>query len=337
MTIDRSATPSIASRLERSARMFVPFLVSGALLAYLLRRIDIRVALDYMTAEVLIRFSLPLLLFLGITLLIEAQCLHRVVCANPADATPLDRTTAARIKAACYLLGLLNYALGAAGLAVLLRRRAGASLAAAAGMVFLISLFDIGAVLACAATGAALLESDTFGVRLGVLAGLILAIVAGFVFLRAPISMGPLDAVRDLPILRAPRTAPLALLVEIGILRLLFVGCFVALVGALFWSFGIEVGWVRLTLNVAIILVVSALPIAAGGLGTGQIVFVALFSGVAPDAQLLSASIVLSVEIIAARALIGLCFAPEFTREALAAARAGTVEADDGPGENASR
>lgn len=73
-------------------------------------------------------------------------------------------------------------------------------------------------------------------------------------------------------------------------------------------------------------LVVSALPIAAGGLGTGQIVFVELFSGLAPDAQLLAASIVFSIGMILARALIGFFFAPEFTREALAAAREAAEE-----------
>jgi hypothetical protein len=322
LTVEAPVKRSLLARLERVARFTVPFLVSGALLAYLFRRIDIRLALEYMTGDVLLRFLLPLLVFLGVTLLVEAQCLHRVTLANPADARPLSRTTAARIKAACYLLGLLNYAIGAVGVSVLLRRRTGASLAAAAGMVFLISLFDIGSVLAWVATGAALLGSDAFGVRLGLLGGLILAIAAGFIFLRAKVSMGPLDVVRDLAILRAPRTAPAALLVEIAILRLLFVSCFVALAAALFWAYGIEVGLIRLGLNVGILLVVSALPIAAGGLGTGQIVFVELFSGLAPDAQLLSASIVFSLGMIISRSLIGLFFAPEFTREAFAAARA---------------
>ncbi len=326
MTIEAPVKRSSLARLERIARAAIPFLVSGALLTYLFRRIDIRVALDYMTADILLRFSLPLLLFLGITLLIEAQCLHRVTLANQRDAKPLSRVTAARIKAACYLLGLLNYALGAGGLSILLQRRTGASLGAAAGMVFLIALFDIGSVLAWVAGGAALLQSDAFGVRLGLLGGVILAIVAGFVFLRAPIALGPLEAVRNLAILRAPRTASATLLFEIGVLRLLFVSCFVALTGALFWAFGIEVGLIQLGLNVGLMLVVSALPIAAGGLGTGQIVFVELFSGLAPDAQLLAASIVFSIGMILARALIGFFFAPEFTREALAAAREAAEE-----------
>jgi hypothetical protein len=68
-------------------------------------------------------------------------------------------------------------------------------------------------------------------------------------------------------------------------------------------------------------LVVSALPIAAGGLGTGQLVFVELFRGFASAAELLAASLFSSFGLIATRALLGLSFAFEFTREALDATR----------------
>jgi len=309
-------------RERRILRTAAPFAVSLILLVYVFARIDLHSALGYLNGRVLLRFLGPLLLFNVATLAIEARCLHRVTVSNPDDARPLGHATAARIKAACYLLGLLNYALGAAGLSMLVQRRTGASLAAAAGMVFLISLLDIGSVLVWVTTGAILLQTDAFGVRLGTLAAMIGAIVLGFVFLRLPISMGPLEVVRQLPVFRAPRTVGIPLLLEIGLLRLLFVGCFVALVAALFWSFGIDVAFTRLALGVGVMLIVSALPIAAGGLGTGQIAFVELFSGVAPDPQLLSGSILLSIGMIAVRAVVGLGFASEFTREALTAARA---------------
>jgi uncharacterized membrane protein YbhN (UPF0104 family) len=147
------------------------------------------------------------------------------------------------------------------------------------------------------------------------------AIVAGFVFLRTPMHLGPFEKLRRLDVFKAPRTAPVSLLLELAILRLLFVGCFVALMMALFWAFEIEVGAVRVGLNTAIMLVVSALPIAAGGLGTGQLVFVELFRGFASAAELLAASLFSSFGLIATRALLGLSFAFEFTREALDATR----------------
>lgn len=324
----RSKPGSLGRRIERLARAAVPFVISAALLAYLFDRIDVRLALDYLTLDVLARFALPLVLWSVVTLVIEAQCLHRVARAN---SQTLSRVVAARIKAACYLLGILNYALGAAGLTLLMRRRTGVGLGECAGMVFLISLFDMGSVLFWFAAGGSLLQAEqagsTLGLRIGLVTMLIGAIVAGFVFLRAKRPMGPLDRIRELDVLRAPRTAPVGLLVELGLLRLAFVGSFVALTGALLWSFGLSVDPFRLAMNVGVMLVVSVLPIAAGGLGTGQVAFVELFSGVAPDAQLLAASILLTLGVLGTRAIVGLGFASEFTREALEAAREG--DADD--------
>ena len=315
-------------RAREMLRRTLPFVVSAALLAYLFTRIDIRVALDHLTIAKMLAFLPPLALFSIVTLLIEAQCLHRVVAANAANEegagieTPLDRLTAARIKAACYLLGVLNYALGAGGLSVLLRRRTGATIAGAVGMVFVISLFDVGSVLVWTGIGGALLPRSEDLLRFGVIGGLVTAIVAGFAFLRAPVPLGPLDRVRDLPILAPARHSPLGLLVEIGALRLLFVGCYVALVGALRRVFGVEVEIMALAFNVGVMLVVSALPVAAGGLGTGQVVFVELFSGAAPDPVLFAMSVFFSMAMILSRALLGALFASEFAREAYLASKA---------------
>lgn len=319
-------TASVApSRWRRVLRVALPFAISAGLLAWVFSRIDAREALAYARGEVVLRFLGPLLLFNVATLLIEARCLHRVAGATRAS---LGIWTAARIKAASYLLSVLNYAVGAAGLSVLLRRRAGVGLADAASMVFLITLFDIGSVLASVAIGASFLEVEALGVRIGLVGALIAAIGAGFVFLRAPVGLGALDGLRQLDVFRAPRTAPIPLLIELGCLRSLFVLCYVALAWSLFAAFGIEIGLARAALGIAILLIVSVLPIAAGGLGTGQIAFVAIFSGLAPDAELLAASILFSLGLVSMRALLGLVFAPEYTREALAATREEAASTD---------
>ncbi len=306
---------------NKMLRRTLPFLVSGAALFYLFARIDLRVALDYFTLPVLLGFLGPLLLFSVATLAIEAWCLHRIAAATP-SAAPLSWLTAARIKLACYLLGVLHYALGAGGVSVLLRRRTGVSLADAIGMVFVITLFDMGSVLLWAGLGGALQPETAGFLRFGVIGALLAAIIAGFAFLRAPLNLGPLEPLRGLPILGAARTLPLPLLAEIGFLRLIFVGCFVVLVRALFVCFDVEAGWLELAVKVGVMLVVSALPLAAGGLGTGQLVFVELFAGSANEAKLLAMSVLLSVALIISRAVLGLLFASEFAREAYAVSRA---------------
>ena len=54
-------------------------------------------------------------------------------------------------------------------------------------------------------------------------------IVAGFAFLRAPFSMGPLDKIRHLTVFQAARTLPLGLLTKLGLLRFGFVTSFLFL------------------------------------------------------------------------------------------------------------
>jgi hypothetical protein len=68
--------------------------------------------------------------------------------------------------------------------------------------------------------------------------------------------------------------------------------------------------------------VVSALPIAVAGLGTGQVAVVAVFGHLADDEKLLALSLVLTAGLLALRAAMGLTMAREFTREALEESRA---------------
>jgi ABC-type sulfate transport system permease component len=78
---------------------------------------------------------------------------------------------------------------------------------------------------------------------------------------------------------------------------------------------------VQFVINTCILLLIAALPIAAAGLGTGQLAFVALFERWSDPETLLAASLTLSLAMIVTRAGMGLLFAREFTREALTASR----------------
>jgi len=307
-----------SGRLGRTLRWVLPFIVSAAFLAYILKGMELGAVLERMTPHVALYFLPPLLIFLVVTLLIEALCLLLVV-RDPEGV--LNVTTGARIKAASYLLGLLNYALGAGTLSLLLARRTGTTIADAAGSVFVIGLFDLGSLLICVLAGAAMLGADAPGVQAGVvvLAGGL--IVAGFAFLRAPFSMGPLDRVRHLTIFQAARTLPVGLLTKLGLLRFGFVTSFLLLAWSLMIAFQVSVPPIHFVVNTSILLLIAALPIAAAGLGTGQLAFVALFERWADPETLLAASLTMSFALILSRAGMGLFFAGEFTREALRASR----------------
>jgi hypothetical protein len=297
----------------------LPFAVSALALAWVFSRFDlgqVMGALDWRVAQVLV----PALLAYGVaTLVLEARSILRLL---PAPPSAFGAWTAARIKCASYLLGIVNYALGGAALAVLLRRRAGLALGEAAGVVLLISLTDLCVVLALGALGAAA-QAGGPAVRAGVVATAGVGFFGGLVLLRLPRSLGPLERIRSLSVFDALRHTPSPRLAELALIRIAFGACFLAVSAAAFAAFQVEVEPARLVAGVMILAVLGALPIAVAGLGIGQIAAVEVFRGVAPAETLIALSLVLSTGMIALRAAMGVLFAREFTREALAETRAG--------------
>ncbi|MCS5635828.1 MAG: lysylphosphatidylglycerol synthase domain-containing protein [Myxococcota bacterium] len=292
-----------------------PFLVSALLLAWIFSDIDFDRILAKLDSQTLVTFIPALVAFLGVSLLIEAICLVDVV----SHTHPFSNlVVAARIKAASYPLGILNYALGIGAVTLLLRRRVGMSLSEAAGAVFVIGLFDLGTLVGVIVLAAALMGTNAPGLQIGIVIAVAAAIVLGFTVLRAPISLGWLDGLRNSRVLVAARTLPLPVLLRLAGLRLVFTANFIALGWAVLQVFGVTgIPVLSLALNICVLLIVAALPIAAAGLGTGQVAFVELFRPWADPATLLAASLTLSFGLIVTRASIGLLFAREFTAEAL--------------------
>jgi hypothetical protein len=255
-----------------------------------------------------------LLLFCAVTLWLEAVSIHRLVRSPPAS---FGLGSAARIKCASYLPGLIHYTLGLGGLAVLLRRRTGLSLGESAGLVLLISSADLIVVLTAASTSAAVLGIATRELRTGLVLLVIGGLFAGLAMLRAPAAIGPFERIRHLSIFEGLRRVPLARLAELLTLRVFFSACFVAGCASAFAAFEIPASPAQLVGGIMLVALVAALPIAVAGLGTSQAAFVYLFADVAPAERLLAMSLVLSFGMIGMRAAMGLCFARELTREAL--------------------
>ena len=111
--------------------------VSIAALTYVFADFDVRVLSELSWQIVLV--MLPAVLGYGaVTLLIEAVSLMRLI--DPPES--FTSLTAAKIKSASYLLGILNYALGVAALTILLRRRAKRGLGESASVVRVTSAGD---------------------------------------------------------------------------------------------------------------------------------------------------------------------------------------------------
>ncbi len=304
-------------------RWALPFAVTAAALTWVFQEIDLAAVASRLTPSAL-QVMVPALLVFGVTALaIEAECLVRLL---PGDRAVFGRVVAARTKAASYPISLIHYALGAGALAVLLGRRTGRSVADAAGVVGLISLFDMGIQLSLLVAGLTALGSDAPAVRGGVVVTLIAVIACGFLGLRARFSLGPLERLRQLSIFDAARTTPVPLLLQLALLRGLFASTFIGLVWACCYAFGIYAPASFLVAAVPILIVVAMIPSVAG-LGTGQVAFVEVFGRYGDDETLLACSLAFSTGLIVMRAGMGLLFAGEFTREALRATR--EVEAEE--------
>ena len=285
--------------MARVLRALVPFAVTVAILYEISRRVDVARAFDRVQADTLL-ILIPALAAYGVlSLCIDAISLARASATHAF--VPM-----ARLKAATYPLGLVHHALGVGALIVLLRRRAGLALADATAVVMLISGLDLLALLTFATVGAAWLTTEETTLRLGVVAGLLLATALGLFFVRS--SMGQsrlLRAIRELP---TPRLARLMAL------RLLFIATFLALGGAALASFGIHPPLDAVAAGFAQIALVSAIPIAVAGLGTGQAAFLFVFRAWAPPEQLLGCSLAFSAGIIVVRVALGVACAGEFSR-----------------------
>lgn len=301
-------------------RRLLPIAVSAAVLTFLLGRIDPTALLGALSWRVGAVMLPSLAAYGAATLLLEAFSILRLIPSAPPG---FGAWTAARIKCASYLLAIVNYALGAAALTLLLRRRGGISLGEAASVVLLISSTDLILVLALAAAGTALLPDDVPVVSTGLLALAGLSFFGGLALVRAPGSLGPLERIRSLAVFDALRYLPLPRLAELLALRGAFTLCFLGICASAFYAFGLAPPLGLLVAGIMLVAVVGALPIAVAGLGTTQMAVIVIFAGTAPEETLLAMSLVLSAGLISLRALMGFFFAREFTREALAETRSG--------------
>jgi uncharacterized membrane protein YbhN (UPF0104 family) len=312
--------PALAApRLKLWLQRGLPVAVTVGALVWLLSRFDLSAVVAAVDGRV-IAVMVPALLGYGAaTLVLEALSIRRVLDAPPPSFTLF---TAARIKCASYLLAIINYTLGGAGLAVLLRQRAGISLAQAASVVGLIAIVDLVVVLGFGSLGAvSAAQAGGAGLRVGLALAIIAGLVGGVAVLRAPFSLGPLERLRALAVFAAPRHTPLPRLLELFGYRCLFSVCFLSIAGAAFVAFDVEPPAARFVVGIAVLAVVGALPIAVSGLGTGQVAAVYLFRDFAPEETILAMSLVLSFGLILLRLAMGLVFAREFAQQAFAQAR----------------
>ncbi len=312
-----SSEPETKRPANPLLKWVLPAVFTCAAIAYLVNTLDFAQISQYITprsASILI----PSMLGFGVvSIVIEAITLRRLLHSTRSDFTLM---TAARVKSASYLLAIVHYALGAATLTILVSRQAGVTLQRAAGVVGLVMMFDLAMVLSMVVIGATLVSTSAIELQFGAGLAIIGVIAGGLALLRAPFSLGPLDTVRNLELFERARTAPVRDLLELAALRCLFVIAFMSMGYGALTAFDINAPIPAVMLNFSGVVLASMLP-AVAGLGPSQVAMVEFFAAYGAKEQLLACSVSLAATMITMRALMGIAFAGEFSREALAITR----------------
>jgi len=292
-------------KVSRWLRALLPIAVTSAFFALISRQVDWSDVVSHLDADS-IRSLAP-------------ACTAYIFASMGLDGASLQRMRGGRvwgwirIKAATYPANLVHYLVGAGALTLLLRRRAGLTLADAAGTAMFLGGLDLLAVVVIGAAATAL-ASDVTGLSVGLIALLLLGAPLGLWLLRTPRPLGPLEAMRSLGVFRAARDLPTPRLLELFAWRLGVVAVFIALGAAALAAFDVRPAPAALVAGVAQIALVAAVPIAVAGLGTSQAAFLYVFGDIAPAERLLACSVALSAGIILVRIVVGLCFVTEYTR-----------------------
>ena len=236
---------------------------------------------------------------------------------------PVSWREARALRGVTYLLGLLHYHVGKAGVVLQLRRAKGVPLLEGTSSLLLYQLVD-GLVLASLATvGLAALAlwpaakaGGTIGIPVWATAGLAAAPLLGLALLRLDWPrMAWLERLRGRTVLRAQRAIETRDLLVLAAFKTLFHAVFV---GVFYWgprAFGVEPPLALVLAATPIILIVGALPITPAGLGTQQAAL--LFFFMPPDAggdgsqaaaAILAFGMGFPLVMIATRSLLGLYY-----------------------------
>lgn len=235
------------------------------------------------------------------------------------------------LRGASYLLMAFSYDAAQAALALALSRRYAISIVALGGTFLFYYLNDLLTI-----TSLSLLASSTLAhpvakiatpsvaIAFGAVLSLILALT---LWSRAPEAQIP-ARLRGTKLLASLRVVRVRDFLEFMLYRGGFYASFVAFTHFALPCFGIQIPLLALVAFVPLIMSISALPITVSGLGSTQVMMLALYAPFADEASVVAYSIVYSATLILFRLPIGIFFFDHATKAALH--NAGTTLPNEG-------
>ena len=290
------------------ARRILPWLVAFGILAFLVRQAGIA-SLRAALAEADLRLLLVSTLLCTLPMyLLDVLSLARVITWFN---RPISFREIAPVKAAVYLINIVNYNAGSGAVALWLKRRKGIPFLEGAASVLFMNVVDAALLVAFMAAGLPALSPPVDrGVAL--LVGVAGAALAGhFLYWQGGVDFVVLGRVRGWPIFRSFRLATVERYLRLALLRFPFDLFFILNFWLALRAFGIDVPFLKTLAFVPLILFIAVVPVTVSGLGTVQAATVYLFSSYAPEAKILAFSLVFTVALNGVRAALGV---PVFRR-----------------------
>ncbi len=290
------------------ARRVVPWLVAICILAVLLRRAGAASLRDAVgNADLVLLLGATALCTLGMFAL-DVLALSRVVSWFNC---PTAMREIAPVKAAAYLINILNYNAGSGAIALWLARHKRVPFLEAASAVLFINVVDALVLVAFMAVGLPVLRPPMRAGVAMVIGIAVLAFTGNLLYWRAGVDFLVLRRLREWPIFKSFRQARIAHYARLAAIRVPFDLLFIANHWAGLRAFGVAAPPLMVLAYVPVISFISIVPITVSGLGTVQAAVVVLFKPYGSEAQLLAFSLAVSLALNGARAVLGV---PVFRR-----------------------
>lgn len=291
--------PQVASSLRR----FAPWAVGVSIVIGLLVFVDLSEVLDAMGRADLVRYVPLSATFILVWFAIETKNLSSLLRCFGHE-RPLSEIGAAR--AYTYLLMVLNYNLGAGGVALYFRSTVGLSLSSASSLMLFYMYAETASIAAMCVLGGILLPNEPnlmtiSAIAGGFLIGSVFAIAALRKFRETlPFNIGRLSILSSF-IDASPKTF-FAIVLGRGTYFFAFIIFFYLALP----TFSVHVPFVSLLALVPTIFVIGNLPISAAGLGTIQAAMLYFFRSYGSQADIAAFSIVYTATLIVLRLPLGI-------------------------------
>ena len=312
-----------ASGIRRRLVKLLPWVITLAIFVFIFRRVPIPELLEALQQARLLPYLALMAPYSMIYCLVDAFVLTQAITWFN---RPVRYARILPVRAAAYILSLLNPGLGQGGTAFYIHRREGIPFFDMAGSIVFLVVIEFGQLALYAAIGIFIVQPELAAVFAPFYAIFIAVFAIGLAYIRN--GLGPaVRAVQALSRLsgRGMNLARLAGRPKAHILRALQIAGLRHYLLALLYKapnfflailvhylavqqFGLQIPFLALLAFLPVVFLAASLPITVAHLGTSQAAWLFFFAAYGTEARLLAYSLVAHFTFMMLNSLIGLCF-----------------------------